>query len=1010
MIGKTGTKIIEIRIRMDRLLEHVIRSLYTIDEAYSPKVMKQLVDKFKLEIDDFGMDPVSDNDIEGYIKRFDQIKNSPKITEKDLLKWSISDLIRLVTASPEPSKSKEETNKEDDIYMVGGDTPVFENDKIQIFHGKDQDTCRILKSFDSNSGGSGEQWCIGRGSFSNYRFSDRRSNPSFYYIIDKEKFDNVQGSRYHSDFKFSFFVVQIRQDGEYVYTPRDNSPHESSAMGWSEISNIIPILSQENAQQYLKYIPLTNDEKLTNRYSRHAATTSEFMKFPFEMKKQYLVVRSTTGTTVNDLDDDDFVSKVLVKLPKLADFVSVNHGLVKKHNLLKHLELFSNNQAKSIIQNIRELEINDLSTSMYSWEVKKLLAKYSSDKFNFDGSWENQLWVSDDNKFIFLLQLSPTNFKLKAFTENETYTNVKVTPRTQHYLEKADLTIIEPSTILDLVSKGKLPIKQIPSILEKIKNNEVDGYSLKTKEGVHFVINTDKSLVYKIDKEEITNIPFDDPIVSNFLGKDFKKQALSAFTRGLSIGEGFGDFRGEGAFQTLRSIISTATIEERTIVIDGANSNRPVILFTSEGETANVDDGVHAIPTEITHISQTKLTAKQWDSEGRTSRYGHPPLSVIIQYFDYLRESNQTFTEAQIDVMFPPPIGTPTDSPGGSRANRNFFLSNPPMSPESNIILKHWEANDNLYFIDKTSKAASTSLSGMGKRINGTPGLTGAIWSEITGTATTRRGRQPAVAGEPAAPGAPRRGRPAGGGTNYNLEDLPVLDSENHTSAQSLITDLGLNWDGLDNESKFKLHNYTVARSPYNNRGVSRRSGQLPYNYQINNYYTVGNCAVYVIYRRVDLEEGGQTLTLAGVNIVIQPGNQHWMLVPGGATTRLTGANIASQFQVGVNEDINIKKFMVKEAIYQQKQKPMKISELQALVKEAIKEVMAENHPEQSPSEPDQGTETIPAPTTTPGRKTRRRKIGNPNADPNPKALNLEEAEKEIMNMITKRFIAAKDA
>ena len=38
---------------MDRLLEHIIRDFYTIDEAYSPKIIKQLIDKFKQELEDF---------------------------------------------------------------------------------------------------------------------------------------------------------------------------------------------------------------------------------------------------------------------------------------------------------------------------------------------------------------------------------------------------------------------------------------------------------------------------------------------------------------------------------------------------------------------------------------------------------------------------------------------------------------------------------------------------------------------------------------------------------------------------------------------------------------------------------------------------------------------------------------------------------------------------------------------------------------------------------------------
>ena len=55
---------------MDRLLEHIIRDFYTIDESYGNAIVKQLVDKFKQELEDFNMDPISDSTLESYIKIF----------------------------------------------------------------------------------------------------------------------------------------------------------------------------------------------------------------------------------------------------------------------------------------------------------------------------------------------------------------------------------------------------------------------------------------------------------------------------------------------------------------------------------------------------------------------------------------------------------------------------------------------------------------------------------------------------------------------------------------------------------------------------------------------------------------------------------------------------------------------------------------------------------------------------------------------------------------------------
>ena len=48
---------------MDKLIKHIIYSLYPLIEAYSPKVMQQLMDKFKNEIEDFEIEDVTDEQI-----------------------------------------------------------------------------------------------------------------------------------------------------------------------------------------------------------------------------------------------------------------------------------------------------------------------------------------------------------------------------------------------------------------------------------------------------------------------------------------------------------------------------------------------------------------------------------------------------------------------------------------------------------------------------------------------------------------------------------------------------------------------------------------------------------------------------------------------------------------------------------------------------------------------------------------------------------------------------------
>ena len=270
----------------------------------------------------------------------------------------------------------------------------------------------------------------------------------------------------------------------------------------------------------------------------------------------------------------------------------------------------------------------------------------------------------------------------------------------------------------------------------------------------------------------------------------------------------------------------------------------------------------------------------------------------------------------------------------------------------------------------------------------------------------------PEAPAAPAAPGAPQVERERG---VYDLTTLPPLqDNPNGLiTAENRITGYGFNWNGLSDRVKYLLHNHAIPRS-IDNRGVSRRRTQLrgvdgDNTYRVTHYFTVDSretSAMYLI-QRENWEDEEVAHEPVAMNLVIQPGNEHWLLTTNNAI-RMTTANVANAVQ-NLNESIDIKKYILRETIYQQNKETMKISELQALVKEAIQEVLSENQPERSPETPDRDTETLPDPGTKPGRTTRRRKVGNPDVDPKPKAY-LEEAEKEIMKMITQRFKAEKNA
>jgi len=151
---------------------------------------------------------ITDNQLKAYINRFDQLRgNSTKIQEKDLFKYSLPQLIKLVTSS----KGVEEP---EDAVDVTPDVVYNENGLI-IYNGSKEDNCLTF--------GAGERWCITRGSFGNYRYDSNRKNPTFYLVKDT----NLPSSD-----KKSFFVpqgpvmlpaVSIRTQSSFLNQSRSDS-------------------------------------------------------------------------------------------------------------------------------------------------------------------------------------------------------------------------------------------------------------------------------------------------------------------------------------------------------------------------------------------------------------------------------------------------------------------------------------------------------------------------------------------------------------------------------------------------------------------------------------------------------------------------------------------------------------------------------------------------------------------------------------------------------------------
>ena len=183
---------------IDKFILHIVYNWDNgLKEAYAPAIVSKLMDKFREEADDLNIQ-INDAQLKAYINRFDQIRSTSKVTEKDLFKYSLSQLIKLVTSSKGVVEPEEELDITPDV--------VYNENGLIIYNGSKESNCLNF--------GSGEKWCITRGSFGNYRYDDNRKNPTFYLVKDT----NLPSSD-----RKSFFVVVVGKDNTYKASDGSNN-------------------------------------------------------------------------------------------------------------------------------------------------------------------------------------------------------------------------------------------------------------------------------------------------------------------------------------------------------------------------------------------------------------------------------------------------------------------------------------------------------------------------------------------------------------------------------------------------------------------------------------------------------------------------------------------------------------------------------------------------------------------------------------------------------------------
>jgi hypothetical protein len=861
---------------IDKFILHVVHNLFPLNE-YSESELKRLMTQFREEADDLNIN-ISDAQLKAYIERFDAIKNSPKIQEKDLRKYTLSKLIKLVTSSEGADPPDDEEDQTPDV--------VYQDGGVIIWNGSKEDNCIHY--------GRGEKWCITRGMYSNYRYVAGKGYPTFYLAKNANLSD--------SD-KLSFVAIQVRdvddENKKYVYTNRINQPSESSPMPFSRLMSEVPWLNDiPNIRSILKYIPLTNKEKSTQVYKKDAISVREWNKLPFNVKKQYLVVRKD-GTFFNDITNEVFVSDVLPNYPQIAEFIAITPNFIKPELLLRNLDKFSNQDRKSITANLHDkIDLKYLPSELFPFDVKKLLTVLNK----WDLKNEERIYVTKNGEAIVKLKFGNT-VSVGVYTAEDDYPNIKLNQRTSKYLlDYPELDKIPFNVMIKLATDGVIDRSILDTIIEKAKSDENSAIVIKDVDGKEIIVDSNSFASYKIEGGKITKIPFDDEDVQAVFAAEkgntsFQQGAVNVIKTAAEQRDDLPPTLDKEAFI---SIIKSTPYSKRTV------DNFGVIL---------VPDGESNMSIFTKYINQYNnlFTAQYAFGSNGIWTDGRPRNNMdegaYKAYFTWMRNENKVYESDEI-------IRGWRGTYGASDVKKYWFKANPPFSPTDRYA-PAIGANDIGYLVNKANPRESLKLSDSGKLVKA---------NLPTAMARQLLGATPDAAAPVAAAG--RRGRPAGQ-PNAPVAAAPAAAGNINVGEVMDETGLQISFMRLPRDDYRRLNVDNATRvAPNGDRGAARRNNQLGGAGSVQRVISIGPSKIYLI--RLANQQ-----IIASINI--QPGNRNYLLFPNAQGNVMVPMNSPSELMAVLQQRnlAEVRNYLVREYV---SNNPQHLDEVRELIRQHVNE------------------------------------------------------------------------
>jgi hypothetical protein len=400
--------------------------LTSILNEYSTGVVNKLKEKFKKE-----NSALTDDQIEYYINRFDQLKSSPKVEEKDIAKYSFQQLEKLVDSFP----TKEKVKKQEDGNTVEFSQTelIYNKAPLQIYHGSNERTCIKIK------GDFPASWCVSRSTggnmYNGYRYAG--TEPSFYFVKNLDRLNKITEIE---DDLYCFFVIQFNNQGKYIVTNAKNDGDRE--MSWDDILQIEPLL--QGTESLFKNVPLTDEEREYSIRFGNGISNEEYNDLSYKEKKIYIFIRR------------DLTNKQFKNTPNdlLNDYITTGVELTRtQFDFIKDKRQLFNNYRRVTIDNV--------------------IPEYLKDNILF---WDRWLVLTDDEA------VDLYNKKRKTL-DNEAdkyFLGKDVLECKPMLLDKIDINVIAYLVRLDTLDIKNNLIK-FPTLIDKYKDilYKLDSYDVK---------------------------------------------------------------------------------------------------------------------------------------------------------------------------------------------------------------------------------------------------------------------------------------------------------------------------------------------------------------------------------------------------------------------------------------------------------------------------------------------------------------------------------------------------